>query len=206
MAFPLKATSPLNNPIIHLFGTSAHSLLDRLPRASLSHVQGITTSNSPRELKYINENGPVYHILLQDDTKPPPSAACLPAVAIIFVYDISQYDQPSFKTSLAHFKSIITTPQYAKTPIVLLLSNADIFAAKLPSSPLIDWFPELAETRDPWLLEPQISDAMCFLANKFTSERPDQIYVHYTPQAAGEEMKGLNFVQAAMKDILSKDT
>ncbi|KAI8335208.1 G-alpha protein [Blakeslea trispora] len=124
--------------------------------------------------------------------------------ALVFLVAISEYDQVLFEDesvnrlqeSLTLFDSICNSRWFIKTSIILFLNKIDLFAEKLPRSPLGDFFPDYNGGNS--------YDAACqYLLQKFVSlnTRADtkQIYTHLT---CATETKQIKFVMNAVNDIV----
>jgi guanine nucleotide-binding protein subunit alpha len=124
--------------------------------------------------------------------------------ALVFLVAISEYDQVLFEDesvnrlqeSLTLFDSICNSRWFTKTSIILFLNKIDLFAEKLPRSPLIQFFPEYKGGNN--------YDAACqFLLQKFVclNTRADtkQIYTHLT---CATDTKQIEFVMNAVNDIV----
>ncbi|EPB81339.1 guanine nucleotide-binding protein subunit alpha [Mucor circinelloides 1006PhL] len=127
--------------------------------------------------------------------------------ALVFLVAISEYDQVLFEDesvnrlqeSLTLFDSICNSRWFIKTSIILFLNKIDLFAEKLPRSPLGDYFSDYKGGDN--------YDAACqYLLQKFISlnTRADtkQIYTHLT---CATETKQIKFVMNAINDILVHD-
>jgi guanine nucleotide-binding protein G(i) subunit alpha len=124
--------------------------------------------------------------------------------AHVFLVSLSEYDQMldedesvnRMQEALTLFDSICNSRWFVKTSIILFLNKIDLFADKLPRSPLGDYFPDYAGGDD--------YDAACnYLLNRFVSLNQSaatkQIYAHYTCATDTQQIK---FVLSAIQDIL----
>jgi guanine nucleotide-binding protein G(i) subunit alpha len=124
--------------------------------------------------------------------------------ALVFLVSLSEYDQMLYEDesvnrmqeALTLFDSICNSRWFVKTSIILFLNKIDLFAEKLPRSPLGDYFPDYAGGDD--------YDAACnYLLNRFVSLNQSaatkQIYAHYTCATDTQQIK---FVLSAIQDIL----
>lgn len=127
--------------------------------------------------------------------------------ALVFLVAISEYDQVLFEDesvnrlqeSLTLFDSICNSRWFIKTSIILFLNKIDLFAEKLPRSPLGDYFGDYKGGDN--------YDAACqYLLQKFitlnTRADTKQIYTHLT---CATETKQIKFVMNAINDILVHD-
>lgn len=127
--------------------------------------------------------------------------------ALLFLVAISEYDQVLFEDesvnrlqeSLTLFDSICNSRWFIKTSIILFLNKIDLFAEKLPRSPLHKFFPDYKGGEN--------YDAACqYLLQKFVSlnTRADtkQVYTHLT---CATETKQIKFVMNAVNDIVVHD-
>ncbi|CAO3685113.1 unnamed protein product [Rhizopus stolonifer] len=124
--------------------------------------------------------------------------------ALVFLVAISEYDQVLFEDasvnrlqeSLTLFDSICNSRWFLKTSIILFLNKIDLFAEKLPKSPLENHFGDYKGGNN--------YDAACqYLLEKFVSlnTRADtkQIYTHLT---CATDTKQIKFVMNAVNDIV----
>jgi len=124
--------------------------------------------------------------------------------ALVFLVSLSEYDQMLYEDesvnrmqeALTLFDSICNSRWFVKTSIILFLNKIDLFAEKLPKSPLGDYFPDYAGGDD--------YDAACaYLLHRFVSlnqsAQTKQIYAHYTCATDTQQIK---FVLSAIQDIL----
>ncbi|KDR77976.1 hypothetical protein GALMADRAFT_209454 [Galerina marginata CBS 339.88] len=124
--------------------------------------------------------------------------------AVLFVASMNDYDQmldednsmTHMQEALGLFDSICNSPWFPKTSIMLFLADIDLFAEKLPHSPLENYFPDYTGGSN--------YDAACdYLLHRFVSlnqnSRTKQIYAHYTTLRDTQQMK---FVLSAIQDIL----
>lgn len=98
--------------------------------------------------------------------------------------------------ALTLFDSICNSRWFVKTSIILFLNKIDLFAEKLPRSPLGDYFPDYNGGDD--------YDSACnYLLHRFVSLNQSaatkQIYAHYTCATDTQQIK---FVLSAIQDIL----
>jgi guanine nucleotide-binding protein G(i) subunit alpha len=124
--------------------------------------------------------------------------------ALVFLVSLSEYDQMLYEDesvnrmqeALTLFDSICNSRWFVKTSIILFLNKIDLFAEKLPVSPLGDYFPEYTGGNS--------YDAACdYLLHRFVSLNQSaatkQIYAHYTCATDTNQIK---FVLSAIQDIL----
>ncbi|KAI9311529.1 G-alpha protein [Dichotomocladium elegans] len=123
---------------------------------------------------------------------------------LLFLVAISEYDQVLFEDasvnrlqeSLTLFDSMCNSRWFIKTSIILFLNKIDLFAEKLPKSPLSNFFDDY-KGGDRY-------DAACqYLLQKFVAlnTRADtkQIYTHFT---CATETKQIKFVMDAVNNII----
>lgn len=124
--------------------------------------------------------------------------------ALVFLVALSEYDQMLYEDesvnrmqeALTLFDSICNSRWFIKTSIILFLNKIDLFAEKLPYSPLGDYFPDFHGGDN--------YDAACdYLLHRFVSLNQSaaskQIYAHYTCATDTQQIK---FVLSAIQDIL----
>ncbi|KAF8183596.1 heterotrimeric G protein alpha subunit B [Mycena galopus ATCC 62051] len=124
--------------------------------------------------------------------------------ALVFLVSLSEYDQMLYEDenvnrmqeALTLFDSICNSRWFIKTSIILFLNKIDLFAEKLPRSPLGDYFPDYNGGAN--------YDAACdYLLHRFVSLNQSaatkQIYAHYT---CATDTKQIKFVLSAVQDIL----
>ncbi|KAL5528751.1 GPA1 [Sanghuangporus sanghuang] len=124
--------------------------------------------------------------------------------ALVFLVSLSEYDQMLYEDesvnrmqeALTLFDSICNSRWFVKTSIILFLNKIDLFAEKLPHSPLGDYFPDYSGGDN--------YDAACeYLLHRFVSLNQNaatkQIYAHYTCATDTQQIK---FVLSAIQDIL----
>lgn len=124
--------------------------------------------------------------------------------ALVFLVSLSEYDQMLYEDesvnrmqeALTLFDSICNSRWFVKTSIILFLNKIDLFAEKLPRSPLGDYFPDFNGGDN--------YDAACsYLLQRFVSLNQSaatkQIYAHYTCATDTNQIK---FVLSAIQDIL----
>jgi len=124
--------------------------------------------------------------------------------ALVFLVSLSEYDQMLYEDesvnrmqeALTLFDSICNSRWFIKTSIILFLNKIDLFAEKLPHSPLGEYFPDFAGGDN--------YDAACdYLLHRFVSLNQSaatkQIYAHYTCATDTQQIK---FVLSAIQDIL----
>ncbi|SAM08272.1 hypothetical protein [Absidia glauca] len=128
--------------------------------------------------------------------------------AIVFLVAISEYDQMLAEDSnvnrlqeaLTLFDSICNSKWFVKTSIILFLNKIDLFAEKLPKSPLSHYFADFMGGAN--------YDAACdFLLKRFVAlnsqSSTKQIYTHFT---CATDTKQIKFVMAAISDIVAHNT
>ncbi|SAL97213.1 hypothetical protein [Absidia glauca] len=124
--------------------------------------------------------------------------------AIIFLVAISEYDQMLAEDSKVNrlqeamtlFDSICNSKWFTKTSIILFLNKIDLFAEKLPKSPLANCFPDFTGG-DKYELACQ------FLLQRFVAlntRATKQIYTHFT---CATDTKQIKFVMAAISDTVA---
>ncbi|KAJ2966906.1 hypothetical protein NUW54_g13669 [Trametes sanguinea] len=114
--------------------------------------------------------------------------------ALVFLVSLSEYDQMLYEDesvnrmqeALTLFDSICNSRWFVKTSIILFLNKIDLFAEKLPRSPLGDYFPDYTGGDD--------YDAACnYLLHRFVSLNQSaatkQIYAHYTCATDTQQIK-----------------
>lgn len=124
--------------------------------------------------------------------------------ALVFLVSLSEYDQMLYEDesvnrmqeALTLFDSICNSRWFVKTSIILFLNKIDLFAEKLPRSPLGDYFPDYYGGDN--------YDLACdYLLHRFVSLNQSaatkQIYAHYTCATDTQQIK---FVLNAIQDIL----
>ncbi|KAG6853654.1 Guanine nucleotide-binding protein subunit alpha [Blastosporella zonata] len=124
--------------------------------------------------------------------------------ALVFLVSLSEYDQMLYEDesvnrmqeALTLFDSICNSRWFVKTSIILFLNKIDLFADKLPRSPLGNYFPDFTGGDN--------YDAACeYLLHRFVtlnqSAATKQIYAHYTCATDTQQIK---FVLSAVQDIL----
>jgi guanine nucleotide-binding protein subunit alpha len=124
--------------------------------------------------------------------------------ALVFLVSLSEYDQMLYEDesvnrmqeALTLFDSICNSRWFVKTSIILFLNKIDLFAEKLPRSPLGDYFTDYHGGDN--------YDAACdYLLHRFVSLNQSaatkQIYAHYTCATDTQQIK---FVLSAIQDIL----
>jgi len=124
--------------------------------------------------------------------------------ALVFLVSLSEYDQMLYEDesvnrmqeALTLFDSICNSRWFVKTSIILFLNKIDLFAEKLPNSPLGDYFPDYTGGDN--------YDLACdYLLHRFVALNQNaatkQIYAHYTCATDTQQIK---FVLSAIQDIL----
>lgn len=124
--------------------------------------------------------------------------------ALVFLVSLSEYDQMLYEDesvnrmqeALTLFDSICNSRWFVKTSIILFLNKIDLFAEKLPRSPLGDYFPDYQHGDN--------YDLACdYLLHRFVSLNQSaatkQIYAHYT---CATDTQQIRFVLNAIQDIL----
>ncbi|TFK44012.1 heterotrimeric G protein alpha subunit B [Crucibulum laeve] len=114
--------------------------------------------------------------------------------ALVFLVNLNEYDQMSYEDksvnrmqeALTLFDSICNSRWFIKTSIILFLNNIDLFAEKLPRSPLGDYFPDYNGGDN--------YDAACdYLLHRFVSLNQSaatkQIHAHYTCMTDTQQIK-----------------
>ena len=114
--------------------------------------------------------------------------------ALVFLVSLSEYDQMLYEDesvnrmqeALTLFDSICNSRWFVKTSIILFLNKIDLFAEKLPRSPLEDYFPDYQGGAN--------YDAACdYLLHRFVSLNQSaatkQIYAHYTCATDTQQIK-----------------
>ncbi|KAJ4485193.1 guanine nucleotide binding protein alpha subunit [Lentinula aciculospora] len=113
--------------------------------------------------------------------------------ALVFLVSLSEYDQMLYEDESV-FRPIL--PFHVFTLAILFLNKIDLFADKLPRSPLGDYFPDYTGGDN--------YDAACeYLLHRFMSLNQSaatkQIYAHYT---CATDTRQIKFVLSAIQDIL----
>ena len=181
------------------------AVLDLLRRAGAANVQDAAAANGVRELKYVGTDGPKWRILDPDkDDITAPSAS----MAILFVVDVSNYDQSvsPLQNSLIRFAEVGNKPTHPTMPVLRFFRGAAAMASKMKTSPLQKWFPDYDPGQDPAATEPAATMGVSFLASKFAQTSPredDQIYAH-PMMGSSDGKRELEFVIRAMEDIVEK--
>ncbi|KAE9396831.1 G-alpha-domain-containing protein [Gymnopus androsaceus JB14] len=124
--------------------------------------------------------------------------------ALVFFAKLTEYDQMLYEDesvnrmqeTLTLFDSICNSKWFVKTTIILFLNETDIFAEKLPRSPLGEYFPDYKSGNN--------YDAACeYLLHRFVSLNQNtatkQIHVHYTCTTDTQQIK---CVLDSIRDIL----
>lgn len=123
--------------------------------------------------------------------------------AIIFLVAISEYDQVliedesvnRMQEALTLFDSICNSRWFERTSTILFLNKIDLFRQKLPTSPLINYFPDFKGENDFDLASNYIMQR--FISLNSSSEK--QVYTHLTCATDTEQVK---FVMTAVNDII----
>lgn len=125
---------------------------------------------------------------------------------IIFCVALSEYDQVLLEEnsqnrmaeSLVLFDSIINSRWFARTSVVLFLNKIDVFTAKLPYSPLENYFPDYTGGND-------IKSAAKYILWRFNKLNRNQvnIYPHLT-QAT--DTSNIRLVFAAVKETILQNS
>ncbi|ANB14852.1 guanine nucleotide-binding protein subunit alpha [Sugiyamaella lignohabitans] len=121
---------------------------------------------------------------------------------VIFCVALSEYDQVLLEQkgqnrmaeSLVLFDSIINSPWFARTSVVLFLNKIDVFTEKLPYSPLENYFPDYTGGND-------VNKAVKYILYRFTQTNRAglNIYPHLT-QAT--DTSNIRLVFAAVKETI----
>ncbi|KAJ4470248.1 guanine nucleotide binding protein alpha subunit [Lentinula aciculospora] len=130
--------------------------------------------------------------------------------AIVFLVSLSEYDQTLYEDqsvnrmqeALTLFDSICNSRWFIKASIILFLNKIDLFAEKLPKSPLGEYFPDYKggnnyEAACEYILHKFVSKDTRLNSNQSASEK--QCYAHYTCATDTQQIK---FVLSAIQDIL----
>jgi len=122
--------------------------------------------------------------------------------SIIFCAALSEYDQVLLEEknqnrmaeSLILFESVMNSPWFSGTPIILFLNKIDVFKAKLSKVPLERYFPEYSGGAD-------INKAAKYILCKFmqTNRACLSVFPHLT-QAT--DAMGVRIVSAAVKETI----
>lgn len=125
---------------------------------------------------------------------------------IIFCVALSEYDQVlleennqnRLKESLTLFDSVVNSRWFARTSIVLFLNKIDVFAEKLPYSPLENYFPDYTGGNN-------INKAAKYILWRFTQVNRSNlnIYPHVT-QAT--DTSNIELVFAAVKETILENS
>ncbi|KAF9074015.1 heterotrimeric G protein alpha subunit B [Rhodocollybia butyracea] len=124
--------------------------------------------------------------------------------ALVFLVSLSEYDQMLYEDetvnrmqeALTLFDTICNSRWFVKTSMILFLNKIDLFAEKLPRSPLATYFPDYTGGDN--------YDAACaYVLQRFVSLNQNamtkRIYAHYTCATDTQQIK---FVLSAIQDIL----
>ncbi|KAF7731656.1 guanine nucleotide-binding protein subunit alpha [Apophysomyces ossiformis] len=123
---------------------------------------------------------------------------------LVFLVAISEYDQVLFEDesvnrlqeALTLFDSICNSRWFIRTSIILFLNKIDLFAEKLPKSPLRNYF-------DDYTGGDSYEAACQYLLQRFVSlntrAETKQIYTHFTCATDTNQIK---FVMSAVNDII----
>jgi guanine nucleotide-binding protein subunit alpha len=122
--------------------------------------------------------------------------------ALIFLVSLSEYDQMLYEDenvnrmheALTLFDSICNSRWFVKTSIILFLNKVDLFKAKLPRSPLVEYFPEYQGGTD---LDAGINFFQEEFVNLNTTGK--RLYVHVT---CATDTAQIQFVLSAVQDSL----
>ncbi|KDR70664.1 hypothetical protein GALMADRAFT_127555 [Galerina marginata CBS 339.88] len=122
--------------------------------------------------------------------------------AMVFVVSLSEYDQMlredesvnRMQEALTLFDSICNSKWFVGSSIILFLNKIDLFADKLPHSPLSEYFPDYKDANDDY-------DAACdYFLWRFVSLNQSaatkQIFAHYT---CATDTKQVEFVLNAIE-------
>ena len=116
--------------------------------------------------------------------------------AIIFCVNLASYDMMlaedektnQLMDSLALFGRVCNNRWLNETPIVLLLNKSDLFRKKLLYSPLTSCFTEYNG-------HDNYEDACSYIQTKFAdlnkSERPNEVFTHFTCALDTEDIEGV---------------
>ncbi|KAJ7899689.1 G-protein alpha subunit [Mycena leptocephala] len=123
--------------------------------------------------------------------------------SIIFCTALSDYDQVlvedrrvnRMRESLAHFDSIVNSPWFHRTSVILVLNKIDVFSKKLPRIPLGRYFPEYTGGSD-------LNRAVKYILWKFMQENRAKLTVYPHIIQATNERKNVHLVFAAVKEII----
>lgn len=125
---------------------------------------------------------------------------------IIFCVALSEYDQAlleedsqnRLEESLALFDSVVNSRWFSRTSIVLFLNKIDVFAKKLPFSPLENYFPDYNGGNN-------INKAVKYILWRFTQVNRSglNIYPHVT-QAT--DTSNIQLVFAAVKETILENS
>lgn len=203
-----KLSRDSTNVIILAFGSSSSGKSELLERIRLtaqpiSHKMSVSDEDFEgiKEV-HLRHDGTTYRILDAGDAGPMQALALSQVTdltAIMFVANLAGYDHPLpsdpsrtlLEADIELFDTVINSPQFKTTPIMLYFNNSDELKRKLDSVPLWKVFPDY--------MEPGFeSDAMCYLCAKFWAlgERRD-IYAHVTSRENRADL-------AFLKDILGQ--
>lgn len=120
---------------------------------------------------------------------------------VMFVVNLASYDEvprepfPSrFMKSVELFESVVNSPWFHKTGIVLLLNNYDLFKHKLLKSPLGNYFPDYSGGSD-------INKAVDYILWRFNRVNRANLplYAHFKDITDTESVR---FVLGAVKETL----
>ncbi len=123
-------------------------------------------------------------------------------MAAISEYNISIMEDDSvnrMREALGLFDSIVNSRWFNKTSIILFLNKIDLFAEKIKTVPISDYFPDYKGGDD-------YDDACAYFRGRFESlvqGDGKQIYTHFT---CATDSKQIKFVMDAVNDIVVKDS
>ncbi|KAJ7029900.1 G-protein alpha subunit-domain-containing protein [Mycena alexandri] len=123
--------------------------------------------------------------------------------SIIFCAALSDYDQVSaedsrvnrMRESLGLFDSIVNSPWFWRTSVILLLNKIDVFRKKLSRIPLERYFPEYTGGSD-------LNRAAKFILWRFLQENRARLSVYPHLTQATNDTKSLRLIFAAVKETI----
>ncbi|XP_028312869.1 guanine nucleotide-binding protein subunit alpha-14 [Gouania willdenowi] len=124
--------------------------------------------------------------------------------SIIFLVALSEYDQVlaecdnenRMEESKALFKTIITTPWFQKSSVILFLNKTDVLQEKIQHSHIADYFPEFTGPKQ------DAGAAQEFILKMYQDQNPDKektLYSHFT---CATDTENIRFVFVAVKDTI----
>ncbi|NWS50690.1 GNA14 protein, partial [Probosciger aterrimus] len=119
-------------------------------------------------------------------------------ISIIFLVALSEYDQVLAKceneVSKALFKTIIISPWFLNTLVILFLNKKDLLEEKIMYSHLISYFPEYTGPKQ------DVRAARHFILKLYQDQNPDKEKIIYSHFTCVTDTENICFVFAAAKD------